>query len=166
MSVAYLAFGANLGDRLATIEEAIDRVRALGRSLETAPVYETDPVGYADQPRYLNTVGRLETNQPPHILLHRLLAIEQELGRVRTFRNAARTIDLDLLLYDDLAIDSVDLILPHPRMHLRAFVLFPLADLAPDLIHPLLRKTIGELAEPFRGDPGLERYVPVAQTGA
>jgi 2-amino-4-hydroxy-6-hydroxymethyldihydropteridine diphosphokinase len=160
MSSAYIALGSNLGDRMATIDVAVERLKSLGRGIEVAPVYETDPVGYLDQPRFLNTVARLETNQPPHVLLQRLLSTEKELGRVRSFRNAARTIDLDLLMLDDLVIDSVDLILPHPRLHQRAFVLIPFADLAPDLVHPVLHKTIAELAEPFRGEPGLERYAP------
>ncbi len=145
MSTAYIGLGANLGDRQATLQQACVSLGVLGRVQAVSPVYETEPVGFAEQPRYLNAVVRLETRLEPTVLLHGLLAIEAELGRVRTFPNAPRTIDLDLLSYDDAVIETSDLMVPHPRLHERAFVLVPLHDIAPDFIHPQFKISIGAI---------------------
>lgn len=159
MAVAYIALGANLGDREGAIGHAIEELGTLGRVTAVSPLYETTPVGYLDQPDFLNGVVRLETDLEPASLIERLLDIEARLGRRRTFKNAPRHIDLDLLYYDDLVISTPNLILPHPRMHLRPFVLVPLADIAPDIEHPILGKTTAELVDEVWSD-GIRPYVP------
>lgn len=149
LTTAYIALGSNLGDRLDLLRQA--RARLAGHpqigGCDSSPIYETDPVGGPPgQGRYLNAVLRVTTTLPPEPLLDLILRIETDLGRERNVRWAARTIDLDLLLYDDLVMTTPHLILPHPRLHQRAFVLEPLAALAPDVIHPLLRRSMAELA--------------------
>ena len=157
-STAYVALGANLGDRAATIRHAVDHLRDLGAVDAVSPLYETDPVGYLDQPPFLNAVARLRTRIAPAGLLNALHRIEAEAGRVRTFRNAPRLLDLDLLFYDDLVRDDPALTLPHPRLHERAFVLVPLSDLAPDLVHPQRRATIAELLRMLGNDGSVRRF--------
>lgn len=138
MSVAYIALGANLGDPAATVNAAFAALAELPQSMLTArsALYRTAPVGILDQPEFVNAAARITTQLAPEALLDQLLAIEQRFGRIRAERNGPRTLDLDILLYDDLVIDTPRLTLPHPRLHLRAFVLYPLADLAPDLALP------------------------------
>lgn len=160
-ATAYVALGANLGDRLQTMREAVRLIRQLpGTMLDDAKgvssLYETSPQEVTDlQPPYLNAVIRIATALPPHELLAGLSAIEQSLGRIRTHRGASRIIDLDLLLYDDLVFDTPDLILPHPRLHLRRFVLEPLAEIAPSLRHPVTGLTIArQLADMVMSQPG------------
>ncbi|QTH43072.1 2-amino-4-hydroxy-6-hydroxymethyldihydropteridine diphosphokinase [Cohnella sp. LGH] len=134
MQDAYVALGANLGDREASLKEAIRRLQS-EPELELrriSPVYETAPVGYADQPSFLNMTIGLQTSLGPEELLRRLLAIELEMGRVRNIRNGPRNIDLDLLAYDGVEMDTPELTLPHPRMGQRAFVLVPLKDIWPE----------------------------------
>jgi 2-amino-4-hydroxy-6-hydroxymethyldihydropteridine diphosphokinase len=154
----YIACGSNLGDRLATIHSALDRIADLGVRVTTSPVYESEPVGYAQQPRFLNGVVQLQTDVPPTRLLVRLLEVEKGLGRERNFPNAPRTIDLDILLYDDRVIATPELTVPHPRMHERAFVLMPLVDLAPNLVHPIFGQRVDELLESLGPVSGVWRY--------
>ena len=133
MTLAYIGLGSNLGDREETIRRAVELLGAA----RVSTLLETEPWGYADQPRFLNAVAELETDEPPRALLARLLEIERELGRTREGpRYGPRTIDLDLLLYGDDRLDEPGLGLPHPRLHERAFVLEPLAELAPELVVP------------------------------
>ncbi|MEX0755401.1 MAG: 2-amino-4-hydroxy-6-hydroxymethyldihydropteridine diphosphokinase [Actinomycetota bacterium] len=131
---AFLGLGANLGDRLATLQAAADRIGATDgiELLGSSRVYETVPVGGPEQPDYLNAVVRVRTSLEPHTLLDALHGIEAALGRERTVRWGPRTIDIDILTYGDAAIDDPDLEVPHPRMHERAFVLVPLLELIAD----------------------------------
>lgn len=132
MATVFIALGSNLGDRAAHLRYAL---RALSDAVEVERVsrfYETDPVGFLDQPRFLNAVLRGRTDLAPRDVLALLLRVEGEAGRVRTLRWGPRTLDLDLLLYDDLVLDSPELTLPHPRMAERAFVLVPLLEVWPD----------------------------------
>jgi para-aminobenzoate synthetase component I len=136
VQTAYLGLGANLGDRHATLSTALARLASAPevRIARVSPVYETAAVGLTDQPDFLNLIVELETTLAPHALLDLCLSIEQSLGRVRRERWGPRTLDLDVLLYADVTLADAQLTLPHPRLHERAFVLVPLADLAPDLI--------------------------------
>ena len=139
MARAYVGLGANLGDRAATLRRAIDLLaeRPAIDVVGVSSFRETDPVGYLDQPRFLNAAVVVETSLTPSALLAALLDVERELGRVREGpRYGPRTVDLDLLLMDDLVLDEPGLELPHPRLHERGFALEPLAELDPELVVP------------------------------
>jgi len=158
MSRAFIALGGNLGNRLATLRRAVARLRAEPciRLLRTSSFYETAPVGGPPgQQPYLNAVAEVETTLPPDRLLQSLLDIEVEFGRQRSERNAPRTLDLDVLLYDDLVRRDADPLLPHPRMLERHFVMVPLAQIAPDLRHPSFAASISQLSQrlPVIADP-------------
>ncbi|OYD06332.1 2-amino-4-hydroxy-6-hydroxymethyldihydropteridine diphosphokinase [Paludifilum halophilum] len=141
---AYIGLGTNLGRRLNNLEEALNRLnRREGIAVTRfSSVYETSPVGYTDQPDFLNMAAELETDFSPRELLRTLLEVEQELHRVRMVRWGPRTLDLDLLLYGDLTMTDEELILPHPRMVERAFVLIPLREIAPEVVIPGTGKTV------------------------
>ncbi len=147
--VAFIGVGSNLNQR----EEMIASARRLltqathVRFLRSAPIYETLPVGGPPQGSYLNTVWEIETQLKPGELLRLLNEIEFKLGRIRTEKNGPRTIDLDLLLYEDQVIETENLIIPHPRLHERWFVLKPLWDLRSDFVHPVFKKSICELLD-------------------
>ena len=138
MAQAFVGLGANLGDPAGQIARALDALAALPgtRLARTSSLYRTAPVGHADQPDFVNAVALLDTALAPRELLDALLDIERAAGRERSFRNAPRRLDLDLLLYDDRLIEAPGLSVPHPRMHERAFVLVPLLELAPDAVIP------------------------------
>jgi 2-amino-4-hydroxy-6-hydroxymethyldihydropteridine diphosphokinase len=147
MPTVFIGVGSNLGERATSIQRAHDllgSVRGL-RFLACSAVRETDPVGGPPQGKYLNAVWQIETELSPEKLLEQLLAIENDLGRVRDKKDGPRTIDLDILFYEREIIDRPGLRVPHPRLHERAFVLAPFCDLEPEFIHPVLRKTIKEL---------------------
>jgi 2-amino-4-hydroxy-6-hydroxymethyldihydropteridine diphosphokinase len=141
----YIALGTNLGDRRANLRAAIRSLPPKVIVMAESHIYETPPWGYEDQPAFLNMVVKAQTDLEPEPLLAYLKQIEVELGREQNFRWGPRLIDLDILFYDDLVIDSASLMIPHPRLHERAFVLVPLKDIAPDLLHPVLRRNIQEL---------------------
>ena len=138
MATAYVALGANLGDPVATVNAALAALATLPQTRLSASsaLYRTAPVGITEQPEFINAAARLETTLAPEALLDALLDIEQQFGRIRAERNGPRSLDLDVLLYDAQVIATPRLSLPHPRLHLRAFVLYPLADIAPDLVIP------------------------------
>ena len=148
MATVYIGIGSNLGDRHSSCEESVKRIRELKDVKVTAvsSFYETSPVGGPPQPMYINGVIRLETQTGPAELLADLKNIEKIMGRRdAALRDLPRTIDLDVLLYGDSIIETKELKVPHPRMHERFFVLKGLAEVAPDVIHPVLKKTAGEL---------------------
>jgi 2-amino-4-hydroxy-6-hydroxymethyldihydropteridine diphosphokinase len=147
MPEAAIALGSNLGNREQNLYEAIGRVADLGTVAGVSTFYDTEPVGYLDQPRFLNGALLLETGLEPLALLRHLLAIELAMGRDRisVAPKGPRVIDLDLIFYADLVLQTAELTLPHPAMHERAFVLAPFAELAPDWCHPGLGKTVREL---------------------
>jgi 2-amino-4-hydroxy-6-hydroxymethyldihydropteridine diphosphokinase len=154
---AFIGLGSNLSDPVAQVSQALDALSALPKTrlLRKSSLYRSAPVGYLDQPDFINAVAQVETGLAPHALLDALLELEQECGRTREFRNAPRTLDLDVLLYDDLVHHEHGLTIPHPQMHLRAFVLQPLLEIAPDCVIP----GVGAAAEAARHCEGqtLER---------
>lgn len=158
MSQVAIGLGSNLGDRLGYLTEAVRRLSAFVGETRMSALYETEPVGHADQPPYLNAVVVGITNLEPFALLRELQQIETALGRVRSFVNAPRTIDLDLLLYDDVVRDTPQLTLPHPRLHERFFVLVPLAALVPTWRHPSLGQTIRELLTSLGAPTGIAPF--------
>jgi 2-amino-4-hydroxy-6-hydroxymethyldihydropteridine diphosphokinase len=141
----YLALGSNLGDRHKNLSEALQRLCKAVDLHKISSVYETEPVGYLDQPRFLNMVCYGQTSCSPGGLLHNAKAIEEALGRQPSFPNAPRPIDIDILLYDNLCLETEHLTIPHPRMRERAFVLVPLVEIAPTAIEPVSGKTAQEL---------------------
>ena len=147
MVIAYVALGSNLGDRAHHIREAIQKLGTVVTVEALSPIYETEPQYVREQPAFYNAVVRVQTDLTPEDLLVHLENIEKAVGRTETFRNGPRVIDLDILLYDDRQMDSPSLTIPHPRMHERAFVLAPLTDIAPDLVHPRSRLTMRDLLQ-------------------
>ncbi|OHC92269.1 MAG: 2-amino-4-hydroxy-6-hydroxymethyldihydropteridine diphosphokinase [Sideroxydans sp. RIFOXYB12_FULL_59_6] len=155
--IAYVGLGSNLADPVNQVARALDALNTLPqtRLLKASSLYRSAPVGYLDQPDFINAVAQVETGLSPLVLLQALLALELEGGRTREFQNAPRTLDLDVLLYDDLVHHEHGLTVPHPQMHLRAFVLLPLLEIAPDCIIP----GVGAAADAMTGCVGqqLER---------
>jgi 2-amino-4-hydroxy-6-hydroxymethyldihydropteridine diphosphokinase len=158
---AYVGLGSNLGEREALLKAAIEQLAQLPETRlgRVSSLYDTAPVGELDQPNFLNAVAQLETALTARQLLWNLLLIERRLGRVRhaARRFGPRTIDLDLLLHGDLVLDTEDLRLPHPELHRRAFVLVPLAEIEPKLVHPTLGLTAGEMLERIEQRPRVRR---------
>lgn len=145
MANAYIALGSNQGDRIDYCNKAIEAITKFAVIKSISSVYETEPVGVIKQPDFINCVLEIETGLGPYELLSKLLDIENELGRKRVGTGGARTIDLDLIFYDNLVIQGEDLIIPHPRAHLRRFVLEPLCEIAPDFVHPILNVSVAKL---------------------
>ena len=145
--LAYLSLGSNLGDRQSSLGEAIGRLRSVGRVQAISCLYETQPVELTDQPWFLNCALALETSLSPAQLLRQLLAIESAMGRQRIQKKGPRSIDLDIVLFGELVVNTPELTIPHPAMPERRFVLAPLAEIAPLAVHPQLNQTIRELLE-------------------
>ena len=143
---AYIGLGSNLGDRHKNLEGAVERLSSVGSLTALSSVYETKPWGVDGyQPRYLNQVAAVNTILNPLDVVTELLSIEYVLGRAREAKNVSRTLDMDLLLYGDTVVEASGVTVPHPRLHERAFVLVPLAQIAADLVHPVFGKSIAEL---------------------
>jgi 2-amino-4-hydroxy-6-hydroxymethyldihydropteridine diphosphokinase len=142
----YLGLGTNVGDRKRHLQEAVDSFFPHINCLQLSSIYETKPVGYTEQTEFLNQVVLAETKLAPLPLLNQLKYIETKMGRQPTFRFGPRAIDLDILFYDDLVMETPRLTIPHPRLQERSFVLIPLAEIAPQFIHPVLKKRIIDLA--------------------
>ncbi len=148
MKTVYLGLGSNVGEREPNLEAALARLQTPDLHItRVSPIYETEPVGYAPQRWFLNMVAEAETELFPRQLLARIARVERELGRVRGVRDGPRTIDIDILLFGRAVVRAGDLEIPHPRMTERRFVLAPLADLDPDLRHPVTRKTVREMLD-------------------
>src|SRR5436305_6732577 len=142
MTRVYLSLGSNLGDRLCNLRAALEALQHLATVVAISSVYDTEPVGMTDQPGFLNIAVSADVKQTPHVLLRLIKKIEEDVGRRPTYRWGPRVIDLDILLYGDRVIESPDLVIPHPEMAGRAFVLVPLAEIAPGAIHPVLHAPI------------------------
>ena len=142
MHTTYISAGSNLGHRKANLEFSLSSLAKEGSITRISSYFETEPVGYLNQPWFLNIAIELQTSLTPAALLHLCNGIEESCGRIRAFPNGPRTLDLDILLFDDFVMNEKALVIPHPRLPERRFVLAPLAQIAPDLIHPLLKKSI------------------------
>ena len=157
----YLGFGTNLGDRKKNLAQAVNVLndRPDLAILRTSGIYETAPWGLTDQPDFLNMVAEFETSIPPDELLERVKKLEQSMGRDEGLRFGPRLIDIDILLMGDLVVEEPYLIIPHASLHERAFVLVPLAELAPDAVHPVLGRSIADLARQVDGLDGVKPLV-------
>jgi 2-amino-4-hydroxy-6-hydroxymethyldihydropteridine diphosphokinase len=144
-NIVYLSLGSNVGDREGQLRDARARLDALGRVLAVSSFYETEPVEFTSQPWFLNCTVAIETSNTPQQLMSAILRIEEKMGRRRVQKKGPRSIDIDVLLFAETIMESKELTIPHPAMHQRRFVLEPLAEIAPQALHPALKKTISEL---------------------
>jgi 2-amino-4-hydroxy-6-hydroxymethyldihydropteridine diphosphokinase len=156
--IVYLALGSNVGDRLANLKQAIASLTPQMNVKVKSHVYETPPWGYENQPKFLNQVVRAKTYLEPEPLLKHLKRLEVTLGRQESIPNGPRLIDIDILFYDELILYSPSLVIPHPRLHERAFVLVPLMDLDPELVHPATKKSVREMVAACNTE-GIEKVV-------
>ena len=154
----YLGLGSNLGNRQGNLGKALDLLAQRLRVEKISSVYETEPVGNINQPRFLNLVCQAYTRLAPTELLTLAKGIESKLGRTFNKPNTPRPIDIDILFYGEQVIETPELVIPHPRLTERAFVLIPLAEVAPDLVHPISGKTVKELLEAIRETQGVFRW--------
>ena len=174
-NLAYLSLGSNVGDRQAHLRDAIARLAVAGRVASVSSFYETEPVEVTDQAWFLNCAVVLETTKAPEPLMAAVLNIEQEMGRRRTQKKGPRTIDIDILLFENAStggtimggtiIDSQQLTVPHPAMHRRRFVLEGLAEIAPQALHPVLKKTVRELLDQLPAGPIVRKLMPYQSVG-
>jgi 2-amino-4-hydroxy-6-hydroxymethyldihydropteridine diphosphokinase len=159
MHTAFLSLGSNVGDRLAQLREACERLQDAGEVVRISSYYETEPMEFTAQPWFLNCVVELRTESTPVELMRILLKIERAMGRERNQAKGPRNIDLDLLLYDDETVTTPELTLPHPAMHARRFVLVPLAEIAPGATHPILQKSARQLLASLPEGGEVHRWV-------
>lgn len=145
--LVYLSLGSNVGDRSAQLRDALGRLSAIGHVVAVSSVYETEPMEFTQQPWFLNCAVLLETDKTPQELMTAILGIEEEMGRRPVQKKGPRSIDIDILLFGDMIMESKDLTIPHPAMHQRRFVLEPLAEIAPEVLHPAFKRTIRELLD-------------------
>lgn len=143
----YLSLGSNMGDREAHLRDAIARLQGESRVVSISSFYETEPVEFTDQAWFLNCAVALETTETPEQLMAAILNIEREMGRQRIQRKGPRVIDIDILLFSDRIIDTKELAVPHPAMHQRRFVLQPLVEIGPEVLHPVLKRTVRQLLD-------------------
>jgi 2-amino-4-hydroxy-6-hydroxymethyldihydropteridine diphosphokinase len=155
---AYLGLGSNLGDRQANLDRALEFLGQRLRVKKVSSVYDSEPVGNIEQPRFLNLVCEVVTNLPPKSLLALAKGIENKLGRMGGPSGAPRTIDIDILLYGEEVIETPELTIPHPRMTKRAFVLVPLAEIAPEVKHPVTGQTAKEMLKAAREVQGVFKW--------
>jgi len=159
LAIAYLCLGSNLGEREANLRQALALLSPKVTFDDVSSIYETEPVGYKEQPLFLNLVCRITTNLPPEELLWLAKDIETKMGRVPSKQiNSPRPIDIDILFYNNKIMETQDLTIPHPHLKDRAFVLIPLAEIAPDLVHPKLDKSITRLANDVKGQKGVVKW--------
>ena len=158
MATSYLGLGSNLGDRKQNLAKALELLSPETTVEKLSSIYETEPVGYQPQPLFLNAVCRISTELNPRQLLRLANKIEAKLGRMPSFPNAPRPIDIDILLYDNEVFGSKELTVPHPRLAERAFMLVPLAEIVPDLVHPENRKTVKELLDDLGTVTGVRQW--------
>lgn len=160
----YLLLGSNIGNRYLHLQQGLSKISATaGNVVRVSTVYETEPWGVSNQDLYLNMAVMISTELTPEALHHQLKAIEVEEGRTGTEKNAPRTLDIDILFYDDLSIVTSQLIIPHPRLHLRKFVLLPLSEIAPQHMHPLLNKSVTSLLAACDDDKSVRKAFQDAQ---
>lgn len=162
--IVYLSIGSNLGDRAANLSTAIERLSKLGDVNAVSSFYETEPVDYTAQPWFLNCAVAVETELMPRQFLARIQAIEQGMGRRRVQVKGPRVIDLDILLFGRSIVELPDLIIPHPEMHERRFVLEPLAEIAPEVRHPVFKRTVRQLRDALPLGQSVRRATPQPDT--
>jgi 2-amino-4-hydroxy-6-hydroxymethyldihydropteridine diphosphokinase len=159
-TLAYLSLGSNVGDRAAQLQDAVARLGAAGRVVAASSIYETEPVEFSEQPWFLNCAVALETDKTPQQLMAAILKIEEAMGRRRVQKKGPRSIDIDILLFGDVIVESKELAIPHPAMHQRRFVLEPLAEIAAQVRHPVLKKTICELRDALPAGQAVRKPKP------
>lgn len=158
MVEVFIGVGSNMGDREDNIRLAVKSLSLHGKIKVMSSLYETEPEGYEKQPYFLNCVVSIDTDITAHVLLQNLKDIEKKAGRKSSFRNAPRTLDLDILFYGDSIVNTQDLVIPHPRLPERSFVLVPLVEIAPSFMHPVLHKTAQQMLSELTKDKKIARW--------